>query len=163
MILRPALERFAEKCRFDPATGCVLWTGALSAGVGNTTHYGRFWYEKRMWLAHRWSGVFIHKLDLDGLQAGHCCPHGHNSLCVQHIEPITFQANTAEQHARLGNPGQRETQTSRDRQYFLFIQLGIEPARERAAPSPDLVPFYDPPEWFRPFMPVTENSDDCPF
>lgn len=42
---RPALERFAEKCRFDPTTGCVLWTGGTTAGHGNSARYGAFWFE----------------------------------------------------------------------------------------------------------------------
>jgi hypothetical protein len=75
---RPALERFAEKCRFDPATGCVLWIGGTTAGRGNSALYGSFWFEGSRWFTHRWSAIHIHGIDLGDNQAGHCCPHGPN-------------------------------------------------------------------------------------
>lgn len=157
---RPALERFAEKCRFDPLTGCILWTGGTSAGRGNTARYGRFWDTGTMWFAHRWSGVHIHGLHLGEHQAGHTCPHGPNTLCVQHVAPQTQLENLKEQNARMKAKVQ---QSSADRQFWLLVSLGIEPAPPGQEIDPFAVPFYDPPEWFQPFMPKLEASDDCPF
>lgn len=152
-----ALARFAGKCEFDAATGCVIWRGGTTQGRGNTAIYGSFWYEGRRWFAHRWAGVHIHGLALDGVQAGHTCPHGPNTLCVQHVEPQTQAENLAEMHGR-----RRVEQTANERQYWLFVSLGIEPAPGSPAPDPhDAIPFYDPPDWFRPFMPAP--ADDCPF
>ena len=157
---RSAIERFAAKCRFDPLTGCVIWTGGKTSGQGNSAEYGSFWYEGRRHFAHRWAGVHIHGLDLDGVQAGHYCPAGPNTLCVEHVEPQTQAENMAEQIARLGPVGAR--QTSEQRQYWLFVTLGIEPEPE-PAPRPDGfdVPFFEPPEWLRPYLP--KPGDDCPF
>jgi hypothetical protein len=160
-----ALQRFASKCEFDATTGCVLWRGGTTQGRGNTATYGSFWYEGRRWFAHRWSGVHIHGLALDGVQAGHTCPCGPNTLCVEHVAGQTVAENMAEQIARLGPVGKRVEQSSAERQYWLFVQLGIE--REPESPARDDsadIPWYEPPEWFRPFMPApVAIDDDCPF
>lgn len=155
---RTALQRFAEKCRFDPVTGCVLWTGATSAGRGNSTRYGVFWDGEKVY-AHRWSAVNIHEIDLGDDDAGHCCPHGHNSLCVQHLEGTTKADNIAERNTRVA----KAKQSNSSRQFWLFVALGFERAPEAAEPRPDEVPFYTPPEWLRPFLKPVEANDDCPF
>ena len=133
------------------------------AGQGKTTRYGSFWFEGKVWAAHRWSGVHIHGLDLSGHQAGHCCPGGPNSLCVQHIEAQTALENITEQHDRLGNPVHRVTQSAREKQFWLFVALGIEQEPPRQEIDPDAVPFHEPPAWLRPFLHRAENDDDCPF
>lgn len=152
------LERFAEKCRFDPATGCVLWTGATTAGRGNSTRYGSFWFEGARWFAHRWSAIHIHRIALGSHQAGHCCPHGVNSLCVEHVTAQTNDENQAEKNERLRTKAE---QTNAEKQFYLFVQLGIEPAPMMAAPAVDEIPFYLPPKWLRPFL--KESSDEPPF
>jgi hypothetical protein len=157
---RPALERFAEKCRFDPTTGCVLWTGGTTAGRGNSARYGSFWFEGSRWFAHRWSAVHIKGLALGENQAGHNCPCGPNTLCVEHVTGQTQLENLDELNARLKAKAQ---QSSTDKQFWLFVSIGIEPAPAVQAVDPEAVPFYEPPEWFKPFMPKQENSDDCPF
>lgn len=152
-----ALARFAAKCEFDATTGCVLWRGGTTQGRGNSAVYGSFWDEGRRWFAHRWAGVKIHGLDLTAAQAGHCCPGRPNTLCVQHIEPQTNAENQAERNARLH-------QTPSERQYWLFVSLGIEPA-PGVAVEPDSLPFFTPPDWLRPFLvDATVNSaTDAPF
>lgn len=164
-----ALARFAAKCRFDPVTGCVLWTGGKTRGRGNTATYGSFWYEGSRWFAHRWAGVHIHGLDLEGLQAGHCCPHGPDTLCVQHVIAQTGAQNIAEQIERLGPPGTRKPraeQSGLDRQFWLLVEKGYGPPPEPpAANDPADIPFYAPPDWLRPFLvdaPVN-SALDCPF
>jgi hypothetical protein len=157
---RPALERFAEKCRFDPVTGCVLWTGGTTAGRGNTARYGSFWYEGERWAAHRWSAIHIKGLALGTNQAGHCCPCGPNTLCVEHVTGQTQLENLDELNGRLKAKAQ---QSSADKQFWLFVQLEIEPAPAVQEIDPDAVPFYEPPEWFKPYMPKRESNDDCPF
>lgn len=155
---RPALERFAEKCEFDPATGCVLWTGGTTAGRGNTARYGSFWFEGARWFAHRWAAIHIHGIALGENQAGHNCPAGPNTLCVQHVTGQTQLENLAELNGRL-----KAKQCNADRQYFLFLALGIEQAPEPVEPDPEAVPFYTPPEWLAPFLKPKVNDDDCPF
>ena len=155
---RPALERFAEKCRFDPTTGCVLWTGGTSAGHGNTARYGRFKDAGVSWSAHRWAAIHIHGLDLGDGQAGHVCPHGPNTLCVQHLEAQSQTENLRELHERLKACA---LQSAEAKQHWLFIAIGIrepEPPREV---DPDLIPFYLSPAWMKPFQP--EPANDCPF
>lgn len=157
------LKRFAEKCRFDPVTGCVVWEGGTTAGRGNSAVYGSFWYEGRRWFAHRWSGVHIHGLALDGVQAGHCCPHTGgkpNTLCVEHVEAQTQAENLDEMHGR-----RKVEQSSAERQYWLFVQLGIEREPEAYVPDPEGIPFHEPPEWFRRARPdyVVPPLADCPF
>lgn len=159
---RPALERFAEKCRFDATTGCVLWTGATQAGQGNTVRYGAFWDEGRSVKAHRWAAVHIHGIELGTDDAGHCCPSGHNSLCVQHLEGQTRAANVTERNTRVA----KANQSAATRQFYLFKQLGIlepEPDPETSPATPNVVPFYEPPEWLRPFIKREEFDGDCPF
>jgi len=157
---KPALQRFAEKCEFDAVTGCVLWTGGTTSGQGNSARYGAFWDDGRRVPAHRWAAVHIHGIDLGSDEAGHCCPHGPNSLCVQHLEGQTKADNIAERNTRVA----KANQSNATRQFYLFKQLGIgEPEPEPAAPAGvPTIPFYEPPEWFRPYM-RKANDDDCPF
>lgn len=160
---RPALDRFAEKCKFDPITGCVLWIGGTTTGQGNTTRYGAFWDDGRRVPAHRWAAVNIHGIDLGSDDAGHTCPHGPNSLCVQHLAGQTKAENNAERNTRVA----KANQSASTRQFYLFKQLGIgEPEPEKPSTSADFmsVPFYEPPEWFRPYIkPMEANDDDIPF
>ena len=162
---KSALERFAEKCEFDAATGCVLWTGATTAGRGNSARYGSFWAEGRRVFAHRWAAVHIHGIDLGSDEAGHCCPAGPNSLCVQHLEGQTKAVNIAERNTRVA----KANQSAATRQFYLFQQLGIlepEPDSEieRLSAKLDDIPFHEPPAWLRPYLkPKGSNDDDCPF
>lgn len=156
------MQRFAEKCEFDAATGCVVWVGGTTAGRGNSARYGAFWDDGRRIFAHRWAAVHIHGIELGSDDAGHCCPHGPNSLCVQHLEGQTKADNIAERNTRVA----KANQSASTRQFYLFKQLGIlEPEPETAAPADvPIIPFYEPPEWFQPYMqPRKANDDDCPF
>lgn len=158
-----ALQRFAAKCDFDPVTGCVVWTGGTTAGRGNSAVYGSFWYEGRRWFAHRWAAVHIHGLPVEGVQVGHCCPHTlgkPNTLCVEHVEPQTQLENLAELHGR-----RKVEQSTTERQYWLFVQIGLEREPEVYEPDPEGIPFYEPPEWFRRARPDyrTPPLADCPF
>lgn len=158
---RPALERFAEKCRFDATTGCVLWTGGTTAGRGNSARYGSFWFEGKRWFAHRWSAIYIHGLKLGEFQAGHCCPCGPNTLCVEHVTGQTQLENLDELNNRL--KAIRASQSNDERQHWLFVSIGITQLPEPEEPDADAVPFYEPPAWLKPFMKTAENDDACPF
>ena len=156
------LQRFAEKCEFDSSTGCIVWKGGTSAGRGNTARYAVFWAEGRRVFAHRWAAVHIHDIELGPNEAGHCCPHGPNSLCVQHLEGQTKADNVAERNTRVAKANQAAT----TRQFYLFKQLGIlEPeSAETGFADVPVLPTYEPPEWFRPYLkPRESNDDDCPF
>lgn len=157
---KTALERFAEKCIFDPATGCVLWVGGTTGGQGNSARYGAFWDGGPV-KAHRWAAVHIHRINLGTDDAGHCCPHGPNSLCVQHLEGQTKADNVAERNIRIA----KANQPAATRQFYLFKQLGIlEPEPEEPVLLPALeIPFYEPPAWLRPYLPSKGTNDDCPF
>lgn len=150
----PAIERFLAKCRFDPVTGCVVWTGGTSAGRGNSARYGVFWDQGRRHFAHRWSAIHILGLDVEGLTVGHCCPNTGgkpNTLCVAHLRPETLAENVAERNRRVA-------QSSTERQFWLLVQRGYEEAPAVYEGDPDGIPFFSPPAWF-----PAAGGDDCPF
>lgn len=166
---KTALQRFAEKCEFDPATGCVLWVGGTSGGQGNTTRYGVFWDGGRVF-AHRWAAIHIHGIELGSNEAGHNCPAGPNSLCVQHLAGQTKTENVIERNERVARERRQKCQQdSLTRQAWLFVQLGINGEPEPESTNQKLengfdIPFYEPPDWLRPYMrPKEANDDDCPF
>lgn len=141
----PALERFAKLCTFDPTTGCVVWTGGTTSGRGNSARYGSFWFEGRRWAAHRWAAIYIHGLDLNGFEAGHCCPNTGgrpNTLCVEHVQAQGKLENIAE-----GNRT-RHIQPNDVRQFYLFLHLGIERAEPVWEGSEFGIPLFTPPKWF---------------
>lgn len=159
-----ALTRFAAKCTFDATTGCVRWIGGTTQGRGNSATYGSFWFEGRRWFAHRWSAVHIHGLNVDGVQVGHCCPHTGgkpDTLCVEHVEGQTQLENLAELNGRR----RLVDQSAAERQYWLFVSLGIEQSPETYEPGTNDIPFYEPPAWFRQARPdyVLPELSDCPF
>lgn len=158
---RPAMERFAEKCVFDYSTGCVLWTGGTTAGQGNTARYGAFW-DGGPWKAHRWAAIHIHGIELGANQAGHNCPAGPNTLCVQHLAGQTIGENVIERNVRVAKKCQQDALT---RQFYLFKQLGIgEPEPDQPKIEQVGIPFHTPPAWLRPYIrPKEIDNDDCPF
>lgn len=154
------LARFAAKCRFDPITGCVIWTAATSAGRGNTARYGSFKYRGKRVSAHRWAAEHIHNLPIGGVTVGHCCPHGPNTLCVQHLRPETLAENVSERNTRVA-------QSRPEKQYWLLVGLGHKEPPPLGLDDPDAtpatIPFYECPEWLKPYLPTPEPSDECPF
>jgi hypothetical protein len=133
--------RFANLCRFEPETGCVIWTGAKCWGRGKSIRYGSFKDKGKTHLVHRWSAKNIHGLDIDGLQVDHCCPNIPlpNHLCVEHVQAITGDYN-------------RWLQTER-RRHFVHLQVGLSDYYEIYGSAEDLpvelIPFYDEPEWLK--------------
>lgn len=154
------LARFAEKCRFDPFTGCVVWTGGRTRGRGNTAQYGSFWYEGRRWFAHRWAAVHVHRLDVGALQVAHVCPHGSFSLCVEHVAAQTIADNVAEGNKRR-SPAARAEQDAATRQRWLLVERGYEELPLPVAIERPDIPFFTPPEWLRPF--TQQEPALCPF
>lgn len=147
-----AIERFRSKCRFEPETGCVVWTGGQSAGRGHHVKYGVFWFEGRRWFAHRWSAKFIHGLEIEDHDVDHCCHTiaKPNTLCVEHVAAETPARN-------------RELQTMRT---MIHLQVGLVQYEDiygpAEPPDEDLIPFYQPPAWLG--QKETEHGrDDCPF
>lgn len=159
---RPALVRFAEKCAFDPYTGCVMWVGGTTAGHGHNEPYGSFWFEGEKWTAHRWAAIHIHGFDITGLQVDHNCPAGPSTLCVEHLKPETAEVNRYLQNVRPG----RAFQDLDTKRYWLFVSKGIEPTPSRRRRVSLDIPFHTPPEWLLPFLPnfsMMENVHECPF
>lgn len=139
---RPALERFRAKCEFNPATGCVLWTGGTTCGGLKQLRYGSFWDGGRRWFAHRWAAKHILGLEIDGMQVDHCCPSGPNTLCVHHLQAVTQAENLQLQWGRR-RWGWEEWE-----------------APEPPAANSNDVPFYAPPPWL---MPWPAPAVGCPF
>lgn len=162
---KPALQRFAEKCVFDYSTGCVLWAGGTTAGQGNSARYGAFW-DAGPWKAHRWAAVHIHGIELGANDAGHNCPAGPNTLCVQHLAGQVKADNIAERNTRVARENAKGQQDALTRQFYLFKQLGIyedEPEEPVTITGDISFPFHEPPLWLRPYIKPPENDDDCPF
>lgn len=153
-LVAAALVRFIGYCRFEPETGCVLWTGGTTKGRGHSDPYPSFWFNGDNWLGHRWAARFIHGQDIDGFQTDHCCPHRPipNTLCVEHLQSLTPREN-------------RDLQTER-RRHFIHVQVGLRDYTDVYGHPPglpelpdDLVPFFTPPAW------LTQGTDhgNCPF
>ena len=154
------LERFLSFCKFDPGTGCVIWTGGQTSGRGHSAPYGAFWFKGRRVFAHRWAAEHIHGHDVAGLQVEHFCPNRThpNTLCVEHVHPLPGALNRELQTLR----SQKVNQDTATRMYWIYAQVGLE-----VPPPVDLdvfedVPFYDMPRWLAdPFQPIAQEG--CPF
>lgn len=155
----PALDRFKSFCRFEPETGCVVWTGGTTMGRGHHVPYGAFWFEGKSWYAHRWAAKFIKGLDIDGLQVDHCCPPivlpTPNTLCVEHVQCLTLGENRELQHVRAHEARKRAIHL----EVGLIRYEDIYPVFEM---PDDLVPFFSPPAWLGAQHEVHPSST-CPF
>lgn len=137
--MREALRRFLAKCRHDPETGCVMWTGGKTQGRGHNAPYGAFWFEGRRWFAHRWAARYIHGLDIDDMQVDHCCPNRPkpHTLCVSHLQAVTAKMN-------------RDLQTRRN---YIHLQVGLIDYEDMFGPPEEpeeRIPFYPEPDWLHP-------------
>jgi hypothetical protein len=137
-----------------------MWIGGRQRGQGHKGHYGIFrGEEKCVWLAHRWAAAYIHGFEITGLQVDHCCPCGSHTLCVQHVQPESAERNRYLQHTRPGR-GYQDVDTKRS---WVHVQVGLRDF-EPVVRVPDAVPFFSPPAWLLPFLPMEEIPDDaCPF
>ncbi len=154
MLPVDAMQRFLAKCRFDAATGCVVWTGGTTKGRGHHVPYPAFWFEGKRWFGHRWAAKFIHGLDIEHLHVDHCCPAlpRPNTLCVEHLQAITARENR---------------QLQETRKLFIHMQVGLVQYEDiyghsptPAQPDSD-IPFFTPPRW----LPAERGptNDACPF
>lgn len=122
----------------------MIWVGGKTRGRGKTAWYGSFWYEGKRWTAHRWAARFIHGLEIKDRDVDHCCPHGPNTLCVQHLQAVSGRVNTA--------------------LYWIRVQVGLEEPPPEAEDDPDGIPWFDPPPWFAAtYRAAFPPSDDPPF
>lgn len=82
---------FFARCRRDPKTGCLLWTGGVSGGG-----YGYARHEGRMQPVHRIAWRFYgRRLTKKRPELAHSCPGGDNPLCVEeaHLWAATHAEN----------------------------------------------------------------------
>jgi len=86
----PILEpRFWAKVQADPGTGCWLWTA-----VKSPEGYGRYWYQRQQWLAHRASyDALVGSIPTD-YEVDHLCQ---NPPCVN---PAHLEAVSRQEHSR---------------------------------------------------------------
>ena len=108
-VLRPAVDRFAEKIALTD-TGCIEWIagtngvgyGAFYAGRTSLDDHGRVY-------AHRWSYEYHVGPIPEGMQLDHLC---RNPACrrTDHLEAVTHQENVRRGvsgsfgHLSSGNP-----------------------------------------------------------
>lgn len=120
-------------------------------GRGHSDPYGSFWFDGRRWFAHRWAARYIHSHNIDELQVDHFCPNRAlpNTLCVEHVRPLTAERN-------------RWLQTER-RKMFVHIEVGLVDYRDVYGDPPQersQIPFHSPPDWLN----LKEPADaPCPF
>ena len=68
------IDRFFEKVRVDPITKCWIWQASL-----DSKGYGRFWYDGRLYKAHRWAyDTFCKRLESLEIFVRHTC---NNKIC----------------------------------------------------------------------------------
>lgn len=139
---RSALARFVAKCRYDPATGCVVWVGGTSGSRDGDTRTGAFWYEGARWSARRWAAKFIHGLSIaGGNEVGAACG---NPLCVQHVHLIGQVNGNTRQYYVLRRLGYEDAgEPDRRTQEELRQERVAELAAAGRAPDP-------PPSWLEP-------------
>lgn len=79
-------DRFWRKVCITPS-GCWQWTAGLFPNG-----YGRFWFDGRGHLAHRWAYRALVGEIPDGLSLDHLC---RNRACVNpsHLDPVTTRDN----------------------------------------------------------------------
>ncbi len=96
-------DRFAEKVRVDPATGCHPWTGSL-----NNQGYGQVRLGGKTVLAHRVAYERAHGPLPPGMNALHSCD---TPACVNpdHLHAGTLRDNSAEMLARGRHPNPLKT------------------------------------------------------
>ncbi len=85
--MRPAaIDRFWSKVRVPDENGCLNWIGTKGRG------YGRFWFNRRTVMAHRWLYEYLVAPVPDELELDHLC---RNPGCVNpnHLEPVTPSTN----------------------------------------------------------------------
>lgn len=84
------VQRFAAKCSdVDPETGCIEWLAGRTADG-----YGRFQWQRRLVLAHRFYFVIGYQRDVQpGMVLDHLC---RNRSCVApwHLKEVTNRENT---------------------------------------------------------------------
>ncbi|GIH27632.1 hypothetical protein Aph01nite_59420 [Acrocarpospora phusangensis] len=92
------IDRFAS--RVDVlGTGCWAWTHERNDPKYGGLPYGRFFFEGKLWVAHRWIYEQLHGPVPQGLVLDHfLVPSGRciGALCVNpgHLQPVTQRENT---------------------------------------------------------------------
>jgi hypothetical protein len=89
MSVIDAVDRFWAKV--DKSGDCWLWTGA-SSGRTEESKYGIFWFEGRLWKAHRFS-YFIANGELPDLQIDHRPKCSKRCVRPDHLRLATNKQN----------------------------------------------------------------------
>ena len=89
-VERPAIDRFLEKVDTQEYAACWNWMACI-----NKAGYGRFQFENKPWIAHRWSYFYFVGQIPPGFDVAHMC---NNPSCVN---PIHLKALKKEDHYKL--------------------------------------------------------------
>jgi hypothetical protein len=97
------LERF--EADYEPITesGCWLWTGVERNGKG----YGRFFFDGKNRLAHRWSYEHFKGPIPKGLELDHLC-RVRGCVNPDHLEAVTHKENVLRGNVAKSSPTCRQ-------------------------------------------------------
>lgn len=107
-------DRFWAKV--DPASmadlfACWIWIGATVWSRGKLAKYGKIWRDRRHVLAHRAVCELYHgPPPTADHEAGHICPAGENSLCVN---PAHVEWQSPEENYQRQKENRKRIETSR--------------------------------------------------
>jgi len=129
---KTSIERFKDKCEFQPGSGCVLWQGATAANSAGDTRSPRFRDGGKVWAARKWAAVHIHGLEVgEGMIVVNSCGE---DRCVQHVSAIVPGFNVR-QHWLLTDYG--------------YLEREPEESREASRPRHDGPAIHEVPEWLK--------------
>lgn len=139
------VERFVNKVEFLPS-GCWLWISSTNKPYGKNQHalsYGRFSYQGKLWVAHRWLWEQLNGSVPEGLVLDHFLANVGERIgaqCVNpfHLEPVTFAENirrgrgACAQNARKTTCPKGHEYDTKDKRGFRICSICDKASRQKS-------------------------------